>query len=432
MSTYRLFSASDTPAQIVSYTGNYIAGVGFAVKGGGNWLDGYWWYVGSGQSTTPVKCALWQVGAEQPPLYPGPVNNVLIPGSVVTSAPLSAGWNFIPLPEPIQLAPSYDPGTSVYGSIYVAAVGVNGPFPYTASSFNSGDVYAAGITNGPLVAYSGTTGSLPAPYQFPQGLLSTAGADPETTPPLNADTAGDFGSNFWVDVQVSDTPPAGYTGTYRLWPNKGDANNYTVVDAAVAYNVATEIDISSSVTLNYVHYWVPASTPTAVATLATAADVWDIATGQPVASLSSPAWTTESGGAVTLGTAGQWVKAAWPDGLTLKPGKYRVGVYDANGASGAVGWNGKDASTGYFTTGVAADGITWGPLTAPNLANAQTGTYYPGTGTGTTNAQPVFAYDGSDDFPDITTGNNPPQVYWVDLEVTPVPASGLLMSAGIA
>ncbi len=403
MTNYRLFPSTSGPSAATAYSGNFISGVGFALSAAGCWFEGYWWWcAASGQSTAPVECALWSTTLN-PPLY-----GAVVPGTVVSSGTLTAGaWNYIPLGTPVQLAPGLDPAHPTYGSSYVAAVGVNGAFPETPSQFGSGDVYSNGITSGPLTAYRSQSGSRPAPYTLSQGLFSTAGNDPTVTMPLASSSDG----NFWVDVQISDTPPGGYGGTYRIWPNKTDANAASVPDSAVAYSVGNEIDLTSAVTVAYIHYFVPPGA-SASAGLATSARVWNIATGQAAATLASPAWTTESGGAVTIGTYGQWVKA--PLTATLSPGRYRVTVYNVNGHLG--GWNAKDAATGYFTTGVGSADLVSGPLTLPTLANAQLGTYYPGTGSGATPAQPVFAYSGTDIFPVYTTGNNPPQIYWVDLE----------------
>ena len=410
MATYRLFPSTNGPATAQTYSGNFISAVGFTASTGGTWFQGYWWWVASNQSTSPVKCALWSAISAN--------SGVLVPGSVVTSGTLTASaWNYIPLATPIQLAPGHDPSNSLAGSIYVAAIGCNGNFPDTNNFWGTGGAGINGITNGPLFAYSGTAGNggtKPAPYGIPQGIFSTGESDPSSGMPGNASNV----DNFWVDVQISDTAPSGYAGSYRIWPNKADVNSATVADSAVAYNVAMEVDLSVSATVNYVHYYVPPNTPVS-AGLATKADVWSISSGLKVASITSPAWTTESGGATpTLGAnAGFWAKAAFAGGITLPPGNYRVSVYNANGANG--GWGAKDASTNYFQSGVGGSGIVSGPLTAPNQASAQLATYYPGSGTGSTGGQPVFAYDGSDDFPSFTTGTNPAQQYWIDLEVTP-------------
>lgn len=419
MTTYRLFPSTSGPSAAVSFTGNFLTGVTFTVKAG-MWFAGYWvWVCSTGQSTAPVKCALWTVGTA--------TAGSVVPGSVVTSGTLTAGqWNYIPVPVPVQLAQGWDNTTTTLGSSYIAAIGINGSFPDTADWWGSPNPGKDGITNGPLVAYShngsGTTAK--GPWSIGQGTFSTAGSDPATSMPTASSGNGD---NFWVDVQVTDTAPPGYAGTYRLWPNKADANPAVSGDASVAYNVATEIDISQPVMANYIHYFSPPGNPPGG--LATAAAVWNIATQAQVVAVNSPAWTTEAGGTVTLGSTGQWVKTVISPAVRLPAGLYRVSVYNANGATGS--WNSKDASSGYFTAGAAAAGITWGPLTAPNNASAQTGDFYPGTGTGTTTAQPVFEYHGLNAFPHFTTGTNPPQVYWVDLEVTPVIA-GLASAAATA
>lgn len=419
---YRLWPSTAGPSTADAYSGDFISGVNFTVTETGCWFEGYWWWVcGTGQSTSPVDCALWCVSQTTD----DGSGNVLVPGTTVTSGTLTAGaWNWIPLATPVQLSPGYVAGMTGgtgAGSCYCAAVGVNGAFPDTAAYFGSG-APASGITSGPLYAYG--SGSYAPPYGIPQGCYSTAGSDPAVTMP-NVSSSGD---NFWVDVQVTTVTPAGYSGSYRIWPNKFDTNTSTSADSAVAYVVATEINISEPVTLGYVHYFVPNGTDVA-AGLATAADVWDITAGTAVASLASPSWTTESGGSVTLsGTYGQWVKAAFPPDTIIPAGNYRVSVYNANGGTG--GWNAKDALTDYFWQGVGQDGLTWGPLTAPSQAAAQPADFYPGSGTGMTGGQPVFAYSGSDDFPHYTTGLNPAQVYWVDLEVTPAAFTGAVTGGG--
>lgn len=398
MTTYRLFPATNGPASPINFTGNFIAGVNFAVAGGGNWFDGYWWWVAnSGQSTAAVKCALWSMTA--------PGVGVLIPGSVVTSGTLTAGqWNYIPLSVPLQLAPGYDPANNPAGSSYVAAIGVNGSFPDTGSFWGSA------IVNGPLVGYA--AGS--QPYTTAQGCFTVGGSDPSLVMPSSSSNT----DNFWVDVQIDTVAPV-YSGSYRLWPNKWDASPATTVDTNVDYVVATEIHLTEDCRLNAIHYFSPAS----AASLATACDVWDIGTQSAVASIASPTWLTEAGGAGSA--ASGWLKAAFAGGTVLPAGSYRVSVYNSNGVGG--GWNAKDASSNYFITGAGNAGITWGPLFAPNFAGAALANVF--NSAGTTHGQPVFAVGPPDQYPNVSTGNAPAQVYWVDLEVTPVPAnSGVLLS----
>lgn len=417
MSTYRLFPATAGPASPVAYTGNFIAGVMFAVAGGGKWFQGYWWWVAaSGQPAAPVKCALWavtHVGA-----------GTLVPGSVVTSGTLTVGqWNWIPLPAPVPLAASFDPAHSTAGSGYVAAVGVNGAFPDTNGQFTVGGAYAGGIVNGPLAAYSDTGGTRAAPYGMPQGLFTSGGTDPAVTMP----GGGSNSANFWVDVQVSDAVPAGYSGTYRLWPGKLDANPGTTLDAAVAYSVATEIRLSQACTLNRIWYYSPSGS----ASLATSARVWRVTgvnSGTSVAATASPSWSGAAGSG--------WVSCSFT-GVTLQPGTYKVSVYNSAGGSGA--WSAKDASSSYWATGAGSAGITNGPLYAPQLASASPAYEYNGNAGGNPPysngtqepGQCTFA-QGSDTYPYLYV-DTLAQNYWVDMEVTPAASSGsgLLMAAGI-
>jgi len=447
LTTYRLFPSTSGPSTPVAYSGNFIAGVVIAVKGGGNWFNGYYqWVCPSGQSTSPVKCALWSVTYA--------ANGHVVPGSVVTSGTLTAGqWNFIPLPTPVQLAPSLDSNASFNGSAYIPAIGLNGAFPDTFSQFNSGDLYAAGITAGPLFAYSGTTGSKIAPYSLHQGVFSTAGTDPALVMPVTPDGSGDGGSNLWVDAQISDTAPAGYSGSYRLWPNKSDANSNTSGDAAFNYTVGDEVHLAQTCTLNYAWYFVPA----AATTKATRADVWNLS-GTIVASITSPSWLNADGTPFANGTAGTgelgvWAKTAFAGGTTLPAGSYRVTVFNANGTSDA-NWNPKDSVTDYWAqtfTGAGSGGITNGPISAPDWPHAASGYVYGGSasdtppfstgGTTIAHAQPPFGQNGGGTvqnpvlYAAVGAGTNQSQVYWTDLEVTPLGTNapaGLATGAGAA
>lgn len=427
MTTYRLWPSANGPASANTYTGNFISGVAFTLKQGGCWFEGYWWWVASNGGTSAVKCALWSATASGA--------GTVVPGSAVTSGTLTASaWNYIPLAAPVQLATGYDPATSSHGSAYIAAVGVNGNFPDTTSQFNSGDTYAAGITNGPLFAYSGSTGSKPPPYLNGQGLFTTAGTDPAVTMPNQTDSGGDGGSNFWVDVQVSDTAPAGYSGSYRLWPNKYDASPVIVGDSAAKYDIDVEVILSRPCALNAVWFYSQAG----AANLPTAASVWSVASGTQAAVNSSPAWKLPGGGAASAG--GGWMYCAFT-GVTLAAGHYRAGVYNSSGSAGS--WSATDNSTDYWNAGAGGNGITNGPLSAPKLSSASSGWEYNAADSGAsppysngtaTPAQGVFGLlpSGGDTYPQLyaTGGSGQSQNYWTDIEVTPL-ASGLLMASGI-
>ncbi len=384
------------PSSPVSYGGPFLAGVQFEVTVGGMWFEGYWWWVcPSGQPTSAQKFALWNVTG----LAPG----MLIPASVVTSGALTSGqWNWVPVPTPFPLA---------VGTCYNACTGFTGSFPNTNDQFGAGDPYAAGLTNGPLTAYSDTDGTLPTLYGTSQGVFGVAGTDPS----VNMPGSGSNSANFWMDLQVSDTAPTGYSGSYRLWPNNVDAEPGTLADDAVNYVVATEIHLSQSCALNNIWYY----SPPGVDQLATECGVWDTSTQSLVVADTSPPWS---------GTTGSgWVSCAFTS-VTLQPGKYKVAVY--NGAATPVPWSAKRLN--YWDIGPGKNGITNGPLYAPGLADATTASIYQGSGQEP--GQSTFAIGPPNQYPNLYV-DGLAQNYWVDAEVTPVsgatgsPSSGSTSSS---
>ena len=413
MTTYRLFPSTSGPSSPVSYTGNFIAGVNWEVTAGNLWFYGYyWWVCGTGtQSASAQKFALWNIT--------GAATGVLLPAATVTSGTLTAGqWNFVPLPTPIQLAPGM---TYCAATGWLATSGANG-FPDSdtggagtgaADSYGTGG-HTSGITNGPLHAFSDVGLSSPDPWGGGQGVFSTAGTDPSAVLPRTTSNSG----NFWIDVQVSDQVPNGYNGTYRLYPNTTVANPATTNDAAVNYVLATEFELSQACTLNKIWYYSPSGT----AQLATSCRIWQIqgaGTGTSVASNTSPSWSGAAGSG--------WVSCTF-GGTNLAAGSYKVSVY--NGAATPDGWGAKDASTNYWGAGIGANGITWGPVTAPGVATASSSYEYNGSNPGSSppyttgvieNGQSTFVNGTGDLYPYLyVTGLA--QNYWVDVEVTPVAA----------
>src|SRR5581483_438606 len=259
-------------------------------------------------------------------------------------------------------------------------------------SWGSGG-HSTGITNGPLFAYSDQpgNGTKPEPYGTPQGVFSVAGTDATVNMPGTGSNSG----NFWMDVQVSDTGPANYSGSYRLWPTKVDANSATVADASVNYDVATEFALSQACTLNKIWYYSP-STATQLATVAT---VWNITggglTGTVAAQNASPSWS----GAAASG----WLSCSFT-GVTLPAGKYKVSVY--NGAGSPAACFAKDANTDYWRNGDGANGITWGPVSAPDLSSSSLAWNYNGNAGGT----PPFS-DGTTLAGQSTFTQGPPDQY---------------------
>ena len=364
---YRLFPSTAGPDTAVSYSGPFEAGIVWAVTSGGCWLDGYWWWVcGSGQSTSPQKFALWQT-------YNGQQGSV-VSGSVVTSGALTAGqWNFVPLAAPLALG---------IGATYVACTGFSGGFPDTNNQFGGGEPYAAGIVNGPLTAYSDSSGSLPSPFMNQQGVFSVASTDPTTAMPAY----GSDSSNFWVDIQVATTPPAGTS--YRLWPSYPTIPGGVDSDT-VGYTLATEFQLSQSCTLDNIWFF----SASGAGALPTRCGIWSSSSQSVVAGTdnSSPSWSGAAGSG--------WVACPY-SGVTLPAGDYRVAVFYGGGSP----WY--QTGSGYWASGAGAAGITTGPLTAPGESTAKS----PGQS----------SYNkGSWAYPNSYTSSNPGENYWVDIEVTP-------------
>ncbi|HEX5494523.1 MAG TPA: hypothetical protein VFX70_08140 [Mycobacteriales bacterium] len=426
MTTRRLFPATNGPAGPASYSGPFLCGVLFEVTAGGQWFDGYWlWVPGTDGDTVARKFALWCVT--------GNGQATLIPSATVTSGTLTAGqWNFVPLAEPVQLA---------IGTVYNACTGweaVHG-FPDSNTGTDAANCYGtgghtAGITNGPLHAYSDITGGTsPDPYGNVQGVFS---ASLGTDPAVHAPFQGSDSANFWIDIQVDDTAPAGYAGSYRLWPNNVAANVDTVPDSAVNYVLATEFALAEPCTLDAIWYFSPAGT----AQLATACDVWSIdgpGTGTRMAGNAAPSWSGAAGSG--------WISCAFGNAV-LPAGIYKVSVY--NSTSPADGWSAKDANSSYWGTGAGGSGITNGPLSAPGVAGASPAYVFDGSGGGNTPpfsdgsgttepgqctfAQPTVA-PGTDQYPYLYV-DSLAQNYWVDIEVTPAAAasSGSVIPAWLA
>ena len=402
MTTYRLMdgvsgrpgvgsSGTQPPTSPTAYSGPFQAGTLFSVTGQVMWLQGYYWWVPTGGDTGAQKFCLWA-------RY-GTSSQAVVPGSTVTSGTLTANsFNFVALSSPIQLAP---------GELYVAATGwtsVHG-FPDTHNQFATGDPYVGGITNGPLTAWSDSTAG--GTHLFPggssnwglsQGVFGTGNTGGAADPTLNFPAGSSNSANFWIDVEVSDTAPGGYAGSYRLYPNMYDAVGYTN-DTANNFTLGMEFTLSKTCTLDNIWFY----SPSGVTQLPTECAIWSVS-GQSIVSgtdNTSPSWTLPGGGAASAGAG--WMYAPMSGSVSLPAGDYKVTVF--NGAGSPAIWNASTAL--YWSTGFGASGLTSGPITAPDNASATSPgqeTYHQGT--------PIT-------YPLSNTG---PYNYWVDVEVTP--ASG--------
>jgi len=189
MTTWRLYPATSGPASSSGDSTDYVMGVSFKVTSAGLSLAGYWWWVAdASQNTNPTAFALWQ--------STGPGSGTLVSGSPVTSGTFSLGWNFTPLAIPVALTPATE---------YRAALGVGSGSLATGYSdtpaFWSTGPGASGISNGPLLAYSGIGGSS---SNEPEGNGQMVFAASASDPTLSYPTSSFADTNYWLDVQVTD------------------------------------------------------------------------------------------------------------------------------------------------------------------------------------------------------------------------------------
>lgn len=318
-------------------------------------MNGYYWWVPPGGDTGPIKCALWQQ-ASSPLVFS---DGTLVDGSVVTSGTLIAGqWNFVALPSPLLL-------TNV-GTFYTAAIGFSTAigFPDTKNQFGGGQPYASGISNGPLTA-PGSSG-IGSGWQQP---FSTAGSDPSVTMPVSND-ANDL---LWIDVQVTDVPPAG--ASYRLWPSRpysiGDGANGGVSVVTDGYNMSVQFSLSESCNLSKIWFYsAPAKFGGAAAVaLPTRCAIWDTTTQTVVngTDINGVTWKKTDGTNASAGDG--WVYCDYSSAnVVLDPSKnYKSSVWYVGGSV----W--RTVVDTYWSTGYGQNGITQGPLSAPNSSSSING-----------------------------------------------------------
>jgi len=447
MPTYRLFGSTNGPATPASYSGAFVAGIGFEVTSGGCWLEGYWWWVcPEGQTTADQKFALWQ-----PYEPPGVTHGVVVAGTAVTSGVLTPGqWNYVPLGFPVPLS---------IGQTYIAATGFHGDFPITKNSFAKGDPFADGIASGPLVAFSDQSGTRPQPFGLGQALYSVSGTDPTTNMPATSD---DVSSNFWIDLQVTTEAPTGTS--YRLWPSmpvaSGLGGEVTDPPDVGEQSMGTEFWLSGQYaryTLDKIWFWSPVPSaynpgdpPTAL--LPGSCAIFAVTPGStPQGTMVQGTQQGDTGPSPSVtadwrkpdGTAAQpgdgWVYCAY-EGVTLPPGKYKTAVYCYSGGVNPTGNLDNYLFFGelpdYFGTNpgtgapgpAAANGIVNGPLTSPNVPNAALA-----NGNGSISTDPPVlpgnsTYHNNDStdsgtfvYPDTFDDKDNGETRWVDVEVTPVP-----------
>ena len=381
-SGYRLFPSTNGPSALASYNGTFEPGIVFEVTTGGAWFEGYWWWVApSGQSTASQEFVLWS-------MYNG-TQGAIVPAATVNSGTLVPGqWNYVPLPTPIELTIGTATGATSGTAVYIACTSFSGNFPETDNQFGGGQTYSAGIVSGPLTAYSDSTGSNPPPFSLHQGVFGVTTA--ASSPPIT----GYSSSNFWMDVQVSSTPPAG--ASFRIWPN------YPVIPGTASTDTGqqttgTEFWLSEACTLDNIWFY----SPPGAGVLPSRCGIFDIATQKEVSGTdnSSPSWQLQGGAAASPGAG--WVYCSYSGSSVVLPtGKYKVCVYSGGGSEFY------QENVYYFSGGPGASNIVNGPLTCPSTSNATS----PGNST---------YQDGAWSYPDTFDTKDNGENRWIDVEVTP-------------
>jgi hypothetical protein len=378
-------SGTQPPSTGTAYSGNYIAGLVFHVTSGGLWFQGYrWWVAASGQDTAPLKFALWQIYGTASGVN---THGSLVPGSVVTSATLSAGWNYTALPAPLALS-AYIPYVAAAGGVFSTG------FPDTPNQFFASDPYSSGITNGPLSAYA----SQAATADFmPQMPFTVASSDPSAAMP----TTNNLDDNLWVDVQVTDAAPAAvsyrvFPSMVRPWPNITTATDQT------GYTLGLQFSLTQVCTLSKIWHYSPDATDGGAATvLPTRCAIWDVGSQTVVSGTdnTSPSWKNPDGTAASA--ANGWVYCDYSgSGVTLAASNsYKVSTFHAAGAN----WFGAAANV-WGTGNLYANGMTQGPIVVPGDSGASPGQQSWNTVT--------WAYPATSTNPETDS---------IDVEVIPVP-----------
>jgi hypothetical protein len=406
MTTYELMDGlSGRPGNlsgaITAYSSPFEAALVFEVTADNLWLAGYrWWVPATGLPTAAgQKFLLWQWGGSA-------LHTAIVPGSAVTAGTLTAGaWNYVPLATPIALSKL---AQYIACTVY-QPLGGSGFFG-VQNQFGSAQPYAAGISNGPLTAFSDQSGSLPAYNTLGQGLYATPSSlDPAADPPPGGTNSS---SNFGLDVQVTDQAPAG--ASYRLFPGVLIPAGFQSLSSTIGtYNLAVQFALAVASKLNQIRFYEPGDGTA----LPTKCGIWGVGSHAIVAGTEndSPVWLKEDGSAGAAGANTTLHVDYTGSGIVLPAGSYKASLYLSDPGN-TTHWFADQtnwwASAGAYPQSVGASGVSSGPLSAPNKASAEGTAQGPYAGS--------WAYPATEDL-----ASN----YWIDVDVTPVPAGGLLMAS---
>lgn len=319
MTTYRLYPSTNGPATATAASTNWCFGMLFKVTSTA-WFQGFWWWVcpAGGQSTAAQKFVLL-------PINQGSGHGqaaTAIPAATVTSGTLSSGWNFIPVAAPLLLTQQWT---------YMVTTAFANAFPSVSGEFSSTGIHSAGITNGPLFAFSDQGASAPDPFaNFQCSFINGASPfDPAVTFP----GFQNGGFNVYLDVQVTDTAPSG--ATYRLFPNLlasvANTLDWDATATTTSFTVGNTFSLSQPCSLQKMWYF---SDP-ACTLLPSRIGIWDVGTQTVVSGTdnASPSFKKPDG---TVGAAGNgWLYVDYSGaGITLPLGRNMIAaVFSAGGAA---------------------------------------------------------------------------------------------------
>jgi hypothetical protein len=189
------------------------------------------------------------------------------------------------------------------------------------------------------------------------------------------------GAADWIDVEVTPVLKA----TYSLF-NQPSAPASLTIDTS-SYTLGMEFKLSQDATFTGIWFY----SASGAGQLPTHTAIFDVVSTAivPGTEVDTASWS----GALGSG----WVKQAYDGSVTLKAGiKYKVAVYAPAGSS----WYA--ATSHYWDTGVGANGMTAGIISAPGSAGADSGQDSFNSG-GVALVYPGGAFNASN--------------YWIDVEV---------------
>lgn len=337
-------------------TGTY--GLQFSVSSAQT-ASGIWFYSPSGATVRPDVIGIFDSSG-----------NLVQWANPSWSGAAGTGWILATFAAPAQLAT---------GTQYVAVIHMpfsSGFWNVTDTTYWSSGAGASGITSGPLTA-PGNSAAVHGQNSF---VVSSGLGFPNTSL---------AGNNIWMDIQVTDVNPNVHT-VFSQNPVSDPSTNDNST-----YTMGMQFQVTAASTSTAI-WWYSPYIPTAAADIPTEVALYDMTSTTMLAD-QIPTWSGPQGSG--------WVRYQWTTPITLTVGH----VYQILVVKQGSGNNWYAAHSHYWdTTGPGASGLTSGPITVPNDANARING---GLGVG----QDSFHVGATLAVPNSDFGASN---YWVDVEVT--------------